>query len=61
MSGEKDKIKGSLKKAAGEITDDEELENEGRADKAAGSVKDAVGVVKDKVDDTVDAVKKKLS
>jgi len=44
-----DDVKGRAKKAVGDLTDDDELKNEGRTDQAAGKVKDAVDTVKDKV------------
>ena len=52
-SGNIDKAKGRVKKAAGEVSDDESLKNEGRVDKASGSVKNAVGDVADKTKDAV--------
>lgn len=48
-----DEAKGRVKEAAGSLTDDDELKNEGKADRAASSVKEkaenAVDSVKDKV------------
>lgn len=49
-----DKAKGRLKEAAGALTDDDELRNEGKLDQAVGKVKDAAGAVKDKVEKAVD-------
>jgi uncharacterized protein YjbJ (UPF0337 family) len=46
-----DDAKGRIKEAAGDVTGDDSLKNEGRADQAAGKVKDAVDSVKDKVGD----------
>lgn len=46
-----DDAKGHIKEAAGDVTGDDSLKNEGRADQAAGKVKDAVDSVKDKVSD----------
>jgi uncharacterized protein YjbJ (UPF0337 family) len=51
--GTTDDLKGRAKKAAGELTDDESLKNEGRVDRASGSVKDAVGGVADKAKDVI--------
>lgn len=51
--GDTDKAKGKLKKAAGDLTDDESLKNEGRVDKASGNVKNAVGDAADKAKDVV--------
>lgn len=59
MSGEVDQAKGRVKKAAGDLTDDEDLKNEGRADEVAGKLKDAVDTAKDKVNDAIDKVRGK--
>ena len=48
-----DEVKGRTKEAAGDLTDDQSLKNEGRVDKA-------VSDVKDKVDDFADKVKDKI-
>jgi uncharacterized protein YjbJ (UPF0337 family) len=48
-----DDAKGRVKEAAGDLTDDDKLKNEGKVDKAAGSVKDKVGDAADKVKDAV--------
>lgn len=58
MSGEADKAKGRIKQAAGDLTDNKDLKNQGKKDEAAGKVKDAVGDVKDKVDDAIDKIKR---
>ncbi len=54
MSGEMDKMKGKAKQAAGDLTDNDELEREGERDEAAGKVKDKVGDAKDSVNDGID-------
>jgi uncharacterized protein YjbJ (UPF0337 family) len=51
MSGEADKVKGRVKQAAGDLTDDKDLKREGKVDEAAGKVKDAVDKVSDKLTD----------
>ncbi len=51
--GTKDDLKGRLKEAGGDLTDDQSLKNEGKVDKATGSVKDKVGDAADKVKDVV--------
>jgi uncharacterized protein YjbJ (UPF0337 family) len=51
-----DEAKGRIKEAAGSLTGDESLKDEGRADQAKSSVKDAVDKVADKVKDAADAV-----
>jgi uncharacterized protein YjbJ (UPF0337 family) len=54
--GEKmDQAKGRVKQAAGDLTDDDDLKNEGKVDETSGKVKekanDAIDAVKDKIDD----------
>ena len=51
--GTKDDLKGRTKEAAGSLTDDQSLKNEGKVDRASGKVKDAVGGASDKVKDVV--------
>ena len=48
-----DKAKGRVKEAAGDLTDNDSLKNEGRVDRAAGGVKDKVGDAAGKVKDVV--------
>jgi uncharacterized protein YjbJ (UPF0337 family) len=50
----KDDIKGRVKEAAGDLTDNKDLEREGKVDQAAGKAKDKAG-------DAVDAIKDKLN
>ncbi len=49
--GTTDDAKGRVKEAAGDLTDNQDLKNEGKVDKATGKVKDAVGDVSDTVKD----------
>lgn len=49
MSGNIDETKGKIKEAAGDLTGNDDLEREGKADKAGGKIKDAVDTVKDKI------------
>lgn len=49
MSGDSDKTKGKMKEAAGDLTGDDDLQREGKADKAGGKVKNVVDDVKDKL------------
>jgi uncharacterized protein YjbJ (UPF0337 family) len=60
MSGNTDDMKGRIKEAAGDLTNDDDLKREGKADQAGAKVKDAAEKLKDKVGDAVDAVKKKM-
>ena len=53
MSENVDEAKGRAKEAAGALTDDEDLKNEGRVDKAASSIKEKVDGVADKVKDRI--------
>jgi len=56
-----DDAKGRIKEAAGDLTNDKSLKNEGKADRAGSKVKQATDKVKDAVDDGVDSVKDKMS
>ena len=51
--GTLDDAKGRAKEAAGDLTDDQSLKNEGKVDKATGAVKDKVGDAADKAKDVV--------
>jgi uncharacterized protein YjbJ (UPF0337 family) len=57
MSGTADKATGRIKQAAGDLTDNDELKNDGKKDEAAGKAKDAVESVKDKAGDAIDKIK----
>ena len=46
-----DDLKGRVKEAAGDLTDDDDLKREGKVDRATGKVKDAVDSVADKFKD----------
>jgi|tagenome__1003787_1003787.scaffolds.fasta_scaffold17268544_1 uncharacterized protein YjbJ (UPF0337 family) len=64
MGQQIDEAKGRTKKAAGDLTDNDELKREGRVDRAVSSVKDKVDGVADKfsekVDDAADKVKDRI-
>jgi uncharacterized protein YjbJ (UPF0337 family) len=51
--GTADDLKGRAKEAAGSLTDDDSLKNEGKVDRASGSIKDKVGDAADKVKDAL--------
>jgi uncharacterized protein YjbJ (UPF0337 family) len=53
MSGKGDELKGRVKEAIGDLTDNQKLKDSGKADKAAGKVKQGVEHAVDKVRDTV--------
>ncbi len=61
MGSNIDEAKGRVKEAAGALTDDDKLKQEGKADQAGAKVKEVVEKVKDTVEDGVDNVKDKLS
>ncbi len=46
--GNADEAKGRVKEAAGDLTDNDDMKNEGKVDQAKGKVKDAVDDVADK-------------
>lgn len=49
MSGqETDETQGRAKQAAGDLTDDQKLKNEGKVDSATGKIKDKLDEVADK-------------
>ena len=48
-----DEAKGRTKQAAGDLTDDESLKNEGRVDRAVSDVKEKVDDVADKIKDKI--------
>lgn len=43
MDGKVEALKGKVKQAVGDLTDNERLKNEGVADEAAGDTQDAIG------------------
>ena len=52
-----DDIKGRAKEAVGDLTDNDDLKNEGKADRAAGKVKDAIDKVEERAKDLEDDIK----
>lgn len=57
--GTADEAKGRAKEAAGDLTGDDELEREGKIDRAASTAKEKAGKAKEKVGDAVDKAKEK--
>ncbi|BFL68566.1 CsbD family protein [Staphylococcus epidermidis] len=53
-----DKVKGNIKETVGDATNNDNLEQEGKKDKASGKAKEVVDNVKDKASDVVDKFKK---
>ena len=54
-----DDMKGRAKEAAGDLTGNDDLQREGKADQAGASIKEKVNKVADAVKDKVDDLKKK--
>ncbi|MEY8463539.1 CsbD family protein [Streptococcus merionis] len=53
-----DQVKGSVKEAAGKVTNDKQLEAEGTVEKLAGKAKEAVKDVKDTISGAIDNISK---
>jgi uncharacterized protein YjbJ (UPF0337 family) len=51
--GDVDEAKGRVKEAAGDLSGDQGLKNEGKVDQATGDVKDAADKTSDKLKDVV--------
>jgi uncharacterized protein YjbJ (UPF0337 family) len=60
MEVKADELKGRVKEAAGDLTDNDRLQRQGKADKAQGKVKQTIDDVKDKAEDVVDKVRDKI-
>ena len=62
LEGKATAVKGKVKQAAGDLTDDPELHEEGVADEVAGKTQDTIGRARRKVgeaiEDVGDAIKK---
>ena len=56
-----DDMKGRAKEAAGDLTEDDDLKREGKADQFGAEIKEKAEQAKDKVDDAVDNVKEKFN
>ena len=52
-----DQATGRVKQAVGDLTGDEQLKKEGKADESAGKAKEFLQDVEDKAEDLVDKVK----
>ena len=60
MGSNMDKASGRVKQAAGDLTDDQDLKQEGETEETSGKVKGKVEDLKDKVDDAIDSVKDRV-
>ena len=54
LQGKKESIKGKLKQAAGDLTDDERLHDEGVVDEAAGDTRETLGRGRRKVGEAIE-------
>jgi len=57
MSGKAEQMKGKAKEAVGDLTGNEDLQSEGKADRHAGEAKEKVGKVEEKVEEVIDKAK----
>jgi uncharacterized protein YjbJ (UPF0337 family) len=55
-----DDAKGRVKEAAGTLTGDKDLENEGKLDQAGAKAKSAVEKVKDAAESAIDSVRDRI-
>ena len=60
LDGKKDQLKGKIKQATGDLTDDERLHDEGVADEAAGDVQEGFGRARRKVGDAINDLGDKI-
>jgi uncharacterized protein YjbJ (UPF0337 family) len=60
MGSNLDDAKGRAKEAIGDLTDDQDLKDEGKRDRTGAQVKDLADKAKDKVHDAVDSAKDRL-
>ena len=60
MQGKTEALKGKIKQAAGDLTDDERLHDEGVADEAAGDTQAAIGKGRRKVGEFVEDLGKSI-
>ncbi|MCU1398128.1 MAG: hypothetical protein JWN62_1237 [Acidimicrobiales bacterium] len=60
MDNDLDQAKGRIKQAAGDLTDNDRLKQDGKTDETAGKAKEFLGDAKGKLDGAVDKVKDAL-
>ena len=60
IDGKVDRLKGNIKEAVGNATNDESLRDEGVADQAAGNVEEGFGKARRKVGDALHDVAHKI-
>jgi uncharacterized protein YjbJ (UPF0337 family) len=60
MKGKWEQVKGRAKQAAGDLTDDQNLHDEGVGDEAVGEVREGVGKARRKVGETIENIGENL-
>ena len=60
IAGRKEQLKGKVKKAVGDLTDDEQLHDEGVVDEAAGDIQEGFGRGRRKVGEALDDLADKI-
>jgi uncharacterized protein YjbJ (UPF0337 family) len=55
-----DQAKGRIKQAAGDLTDNDDLKNEGKGDELLGKAKGALDDLRDKAEGALESVKDKV-
>jgi uncharacterized protein YjbJ (UPF0337 family) len=60
LDGKTEQLKGKIKQATGDLTDDERLHDEGVADEAAGDVQEGFGRARRKVGDAINDLGDKI-
>lgn len=56
MEGQKDQVKGKVKQAWGDLTDNERLRDEGAVDEAGGEVQEGFGRARRKVGEAIEDI-----
>jgi uncharacterized protein YjbJ (UPF0337 family) len=56
LEGKAEQAKGKVKKAVGDLTDDQRLHDEGAADEAAGDVQEGFGRARRKVGEAIEDI-----
>jgi uncharacterized protein YjbJ (UPF0337 family) len=60
IKGKADQTKGRMKEAAGDVTDNDDLRNEGEADQVKGKAEDTFGKARRKVGNALDDLGHKI-
>ena len=60
LEGKTEAVKGKIKQAAGDLTDDQQLHDEGVADEAAGKTQEGIGYARRKVGEKIEEIGKTI-